>query len=142
MGQIQMQMIDCSVSSGWWKDLAARFISPGDELEIRCWKEEPAEIEQASSYGLPQEDGYEVSIQGTVTAEFLAELLSENPPDKSVYNKMTKYFTLHVTHGKRDFWSAHYGTEVYIDGVSDDDITFFTKVIRQVSDCFSISMEK
>ena len=56
-------------------------------------KEETVDIQQASLYGNPIDDNYEVSIKGVVSEQFLSELLSENPTDKSIYNKMTKYFT-------------------------------------------------
>ena len=140
MGQIQMDMIDHSVSSKWWKKLIVHFIRPGDELEIRCWKDELAEIKQASSYGMIEKDGYEVSIRGIVTTELLTELLLDSPADKNIYNKMTKYFTINTQNGLYKFSSEHYGTEIYIDGVSDDDISFFSKIIGQDADCFSMNI--
>lgn len=142
MSRIQLQMIDNSVSLDWWRELVQHFVSSGDELEIRCWKEETEEIQQASFYGEPMEDKYEVSIKGTVTAELLTELLMENPADRNIYNKMTKYFTINVKNKLCDFGSYHYGTEVYINDVSDDDIAFFSKTMERYSDCFSISIEE
>jgi hypothetical protein len=44
-------------------------VQEGDRLEIRCWKEETAEIQQAAFYGEPVEDHYEVSIKGIVSEE-------------------------------------------------------------------------
>lgn len=125
MGEIRLQMIDSHISSHWWQELVKYFVNVGNSLEIRCWKEESEEIQQALQYGNLTEANYEVSIKGIVTKEFLTELLSENPQDKSIYNKMTKYFTINVDSGQRRFCSAHYGTEIYVMGVSDDDITFF-----------------
>lgn len=142
MSRIQLQMIDNSVSSDWWRELVQHFAKPGDELEIRCWKEEIEEIQQASLYGEPTEDKYEVSIKGTVTAELLAELFAENPADKSIYNKMTKYFTINVKNGPCDFGSYHYGTEVYINNVTNDDIAFFSRTMERYNDRFSISIEE
>ncbi len=142
MSRIQLQMIDNSVSLDWWRELVQHFVRPGDELEIRCWKEETEEIQQASFYGEPMEDKYEVSIKGTVKAELLTELLMENPADRNIYNKMTKYFTINVKNELCDFGSYHYGTEVYINDVSDDDIAFFSKTMERYSDCFSISIEE
>ncbi|OUP55619.1 hypothetical protein [Butyricicoccus pullicaecorum] len=88
MKQIQMQMTDYSVSSEWWKKLITHFIQTNDEIEIRCWKEEISEIAQASLYGTPVSDGWEVSIRTIVTRNLLQELQTENPTDKSIYNKM------------------------------------------------------
>lgn len=141
MSKIQVQMIDCSVSSNWWKKLIKHFIRIGDELEIRCWKEETVEIQWASLYGKLVEDVYEVSIRGTVTPELLAELLTEEPIDKNIYNKMTKYFTINTKNELCNFSSFHYGTEIYINGVSSDDITFFSKMIDPYNDRFSIYIE-
>ena len=114
------------------------FVKIGNAFEIRCWKEEIAEIEIASLYGVAVDDKYEVSIKGSVTKELLNELLAEEPADKSIYNKMTKYFTIHVENDLCDIWSEHYGTEMVIDIISDADIEFFEKVMRQYSESFSI----
>ncbi|MBQ3151026.1 MAG: hypothetical protein IJB86_07285 [Clostridia bacterium] len=142
MGTISLQMIDNSVSSLWWKALVKHFIRVGDSLEIRCWKEESAEIQQASLYGDPVEDRNEVSVKGSVSKELLDELLSEEVSDKSIYNKMTKYFTINIENEKCFFCSAHYGTEMYLERVSDEDIIFFESVANQYVDCFSVSIGK
>ncbi len=142
MRRIQVQMIDNSVSSDWWKKLVQYFIRIGDKLEIRCWKEETAEIQQASLYGKPSDDKYEVLIKGTVTTNLLLELLTDEPADRSIYNKMTKYFTINTTNGRRNFSSAHYGTEMYIAEASADDIAFFSKIMEQYRTYFSVSIEE
>lgn len=86
-------------------------------------------------------DTFEVSIRGTVTFELFAELLTEEPIDKKIYNKMTKYFTINTKNELCNFSSFHYSTEIYINGVPSDDITFFSKMIGPCEDCFSIYIE-
>ena len=135
-------MIDKKTSSDWWRKVVKHFVNVGDAFEIRCWKEEVDEIRQASLYGNPTEDKNEVSIKGVVTAELLTEFLSDNPSDKSIYNKMTKYFTINVENDKCFFCSAHYGTEMYLEKVSDTDISFFESVVKQYDDYFSVSVDK
>lgn len=143
MREISLQMIDHNISSFWWKELVKYFVQVGDKLEIRCWKEELAEIQQATSYGHPTEDNYEVSIKGIVSEGLISELLSENPADKSIYNKMTKYFTINVEREQLKFYSAHYGTEMYLIGVSDDNIAFFQDVMKEFTEeDFSIYIHK
>ncbi len=143
MREIGLQMIDHHISSDWWKRLVKYFVKVGDSLEIRCWKEESAEIQQASSYGNPTDDNYEVSIKGAVSEQFISELLSENPTDKRIYNKMSKYFTIKAEREGFKFCSAHYGTEIYLIGVSDDDIAFFQCVMKEYTEeDFSIAIEK
>ncbi len=141
MSWIQIKMINSSVSPDWWKDMIRHFVNVGDEMEIRCWREETAEIGQASMYGEPLKAGNEVSVKGTVTPHLLAELLTEEPTDKNIYNKMTKYFTINVNNKTRTFSSEHYGTELYISGVSDD-IAFISRVLEPYGDFFSISMSE
>lgn len=142
MREISVQMIDHNVSSVWWKELVKYFVRVGDKLEIRCWKEELSEIQQAAAYGDPAKDNYEVSIKGTVSESLLSELLSENPTDKSIYNKMTKYFTVNAECGQRKFCSAHYGTEMYLLGLSDDDVAFFKHVMKDFTEeDFSIRID-
>ena len=143
MREIGLQMIDHNVSSFWWKALVKYFAQVGDKLEIRCWKEELAEIQQAASYGDPAEENDEVSIKGIVSEGLISELLSENPTDKSIYNKMTKYFTVNVERGQRRFCSAHYGTEVYLIGASDDDAAFFRDVMKEFTEeDFSVHIDE
>lgn len=142
MGVISLQMIDNRISSDWWKKLVEHFIKVGDAFEIRCWKEELDEIRQASLYGNPTEVRNEVSVKGVVSVELLTELLSDEPSDKSIYNKMTKYFTINVENDKCFFCSAHYGTEMYLEKVSDADILFFESVVKQYNDCFSVGIDK
>ncbi len=142
MGEISLQMINHHIPSEWWKELVKYFVHIGDSLEIRCWKEEAAEIQQASIYGSPMDANYEVSIKGVVSEQFISELLSENPTDKSIYNKMTKYFTINVEREGRKFCSAHYGTEIYLIGVSDNDIAFCRNVIKTYTEeDFSMSID-
>ena len=62
MGEIRLQMIDSHISSHWWQELVKYFVNVGNSLEIRCWKEESEEIQQALQYGNLTEANYEVSI--------------------------------------------------------------------------------
>ena len=86
MRQFGVQMIDNSISSQWWKKIMEHFIRVGDTFEIRCWREETAEIREASLYGTAIDDKYEVSIKGMVTKDMLEKLLTEEPTDRSMYN--------------------------------------------------------
>ena len=139
MGTIHLQVIDYSISSDWWKKLVGQFVCVGDELEIRCWKKEIFEIQQASRYGTLMDDGFEVSVKGTVTDALLTELLAESPADDDGFHKMTKYFSVLIKTDSMKFYSEHYGTELYIIGASSDDISFFSKTIapyeKQLSVC-------
>lgn len=118
------------------------FVKVGDTFEIRCWREEAAEIGEASLYGTAVADRYEVSVKGSVTEELLGKLLTEAPADKSIYNKMTKYFAIHVRNDLCDIWSEHYGTEMVIDIISDADTAFFEQVMGQYPESFSIGESK
>ena len=138
MKQFSVQMMDNSVSSQWWKKIMEHFVRVGDTFEIRCWREEVAEIEQASLYGTTIDSKYEVSIKGVTTNDLLKKLLTEEPTDKSIYNKMTKYFTIHVKNDLCDIWSEHYGTEMVIDIIADTDIEFFEEVMGQYPESFSV----
>lgn len=138
MKQFSVQMMDNSVSSQWWKKIMEHFVRVGDTFEIRCWREEVAEIEQASLYGTTIDSKYEVSIKGVMTNDLLKKLLTEESTDKSIYNKMTKYFTIHVKNDLCDIWSEHYGTEMVIDIIADTDIEFFEEVMGQYPESFSV----
>ena len=92
---------------------------------------------------LPTEDGLEVSVKGTATDALLTELLTESPADNGEFCKMTKYFSIFIKGKNMNFYSEHYGTELYITGASSDDISFFSKTIapyeKQLSVCINQS---
>ena len=141
MSFIQVQMVDGFISSDWWKKVIKHFVRMNDKFEIRCWKDETNEINQASLYGSLLEDGNEISIKGNVNQELLNELLySPEPTDKNLYNKMTKYFTVNIANDLCELSSAHYGTELYIDNVSEEDIEVFKSIMLPYWDSFSISI--
>lgn len=140
MKRFGVQLIDHSISSQWWKEIMKHFVRVGDRFEIRCWREEAAEIGEASRYGAAVDEKYEVSIKGIVTKELLEDLLIEKIADKSIYNKMTKYFTIHVENDRCDIWSEHYGTELVIDISADADIDFFEQVMGRYPGSFSIGI--
>ena len=138
MRRFGVQMIDHSVPPRWWRAIMGHFASIGDPFEIRCWREETAEIREASRCGTAAEERNEVSIRGTVTEALLEAWLTEEPAEKSVYNKMTRYFTIHVANARCDLWSEHYGTELVIEIQTDADTGFFEQVMGQYPESFSI----
>lgn len=134
-------MVDNTVSSAWWKTIIHHFIRVGNDFEIRCWKEEMEEILQAKRYGEATEEDNEISIKGIFVDELLLELMAENPTDKVIYNKMTKYFTINAKNELCDICSSHYGTEMYIEIYFDEDILFFNQTMSQYPDAsFSIGV--
>ncbi len=142
MKTIQVQMLDHNVSSDWWKEIIQHFVKQGDEFEIRCWNEEHDEIKKALTYGSLFQDGsnYETSIKGIVTEQMIKELfIMPEPTDKTIYNKMTDFFTLFV---KNKIFSEHYGTELYLFNVSTDDVKVFREIMSLYWESFSISIEE
>ncbi len=142
MNYVSIDMVDRRVSSSWWRELVRHFVRAGDEVELRCWKEETEEIEAASWYGTPTEERTEISIRGTVTDELLRELLTEEPTDKSIYNKMTRYFTVNIKNELGYFSSQHYGTEMYLEDLREKDIGFVESVFSPYGDAFSVLVER
>lgn len=116
------------------------FARAGDPFEIRCWREEISEIENASWYGVSAADSYEVSIKGIVTDGLLKEWLTEEPTDKTIYNKMTKYFTIHVENDLCNLWSEHYGTEMAIVVTAEKERVFLEQVMGQYPEAFSVGI--
>ena len=140
MRRVSMQMTDNTVSDRWWKALVEHFVREGAALELRCWQEETEEIRAASRYGTPVCENCEVVVKGTVTQALLQELQAEQPTDKSLYNKMTKYFALCVTAEGCLFSGEHYGTELYIEGLSDGDLAWFRRTIAPYQAAFSMEI--
>ena len=116
------------------------FARAGDSFEIRCWREEISEIENASWYGVSAADSYEVSIKGIVTDGLLKEWLTEEPTDKTIYNKMTKCFTIHVENDLCNLWSEHYGTEMAIAVTAEKERVFLEQVMGQYPEAFSVGI--
>jgi len=142
MKTIQIQMLDRNVSSDWWKKIIQHFVKQGDEFEIRCWNEEHEEIKKAQAYGRLFQDGSgtETSIKGVVSEHMIKELLTmPKPTDKTIYNKMTDFFTFNI---ENKICSAHYGTEMYLFNVSEDDVEIFKKIMSPCWESFSILIEE
>lgn len=142
MKTIQVQMLDHNVGSDWWKKIIQHFVKQGDEFEIRCWNEEQDEIKKALAYGshIQDESNYETSIKGIVTEQMIKEFLTlSEPTDKTIYNKMTEFFTFSV---KNKIFSEHYGTELYLFNVPDDAVEAFKKIMFPCWEYFSISIEE
>lgn len=116
------------------------FARAGDSFEIRCWREEISEIENASWYGVSAADSYEVFIKGVVTDGLLKEWLTEEPADKTIYNKMTKYFSIHVENDLCKLWSEHYGTEMAIVVTAEKERVFLEQVMGQYPEAFSVGI--
>ena len=116
------------------------FVRAGDSFENRCWREETSEIKQASLHGVSAADSYEVSIKGVVTDDLLREWLTEEPTDKTIYNKMTKYFTIHVENDLCNLWSEHYGTEMAIAVTAEKERIFLEQVMGQYPEAFSVGI--
>lgn len=116
------------------------FARAGDSFEIRCWREETSEIKQASLHGVSAADSYEVSIKGIVTDGLLKEWLTEEPTDKTIYNKMTKCFTIHVENDLCNLWSEHYGTEMAIVVTAEKERVFLEQVMGQYPEAFSVGI--
>jgi hypothetical protein len=142
MKTIQVQILDHNVNSDWWKKIIQYFVKPGDEIEIRCWNEEKEEIKKAMSYGRPIqiESNFQTAIKGIVTEQMIKEFLTlPEPVDKVVYNKMTEFFTILV---ENKISSEHYGTELYLFNVHDDEVEVFKKIMTPYWEKFSISIEE
>ena len=137
MRWMSVDLVDPNGPTDWWKALVRHFAVPGDALEIRCWKEQPEIVARAARYGEHEEDGYEVSVQGTVSREFLAELLAEEPVYEDAYYKQTKYFTINIERPDCLFSSSHYGTQLYVQG-SAEELDFLAKILAPYGDKFSV----
>lgn len=140
MKELCIQMIDNNVTKDWWIRLVARFVKVGDEFEILCWNDENTEISQASLYGNAINKENEISIKGTMTGELFEILLEEEPKDKSIYNKMTQFFTINVRGDNYNLCSAHYGTEMYVGTTSIDDFNFCKRVMEEYGESFSVNV--
>lgn len=135
MKQINFEISDYNIhdiNTTWWKQIMTLFLREGERFEIRCWREEPEIIAQASGLGILCESqctDYEVSITGILTDKIIQEILSQPKPEDD--DQMTKFFTINI--GK-NFSSAHYGTEIYIANLTDADVERIHAIISPVKD--------
>ncbi len=95
-----------------WKSIMAEKLETAEWFEIHCWSDEAQEIKTALKFGKVKPSSWRggTIIEGLVTKEFKSHILSTpKPTDTEIYNKMTPFFTIHLSNG---FWSEHYGTEL------------------------------
>ncbi|BAK98066.1 hypothetical protein OBV_08680 [Oscillibacter valericigenes Sjm18-20] len=139
---MSIYLIDRSIhdiDTDWWKKITAKFLQPGDAFEIRCWKEEADAIEQALCYGsLNLEDSnqeYETSIKGALTKNMIHNILATPQPQDD--EMMTEFFTINV---EPRFCSAHYGTELHLFHLSEQELADIKEILKHVWDCFSVDV--
>ena len=119
----------------WWKEIVPLFLKVGEGFEIRHWREDEETIKKYSSWGkISEEDSgdFEVSLKGSFTKEIIYKLLMEEKPEER--EKMTDFFSINI--GR--FHSSHYGKEIAIDDIKEDEREFIRKVLLSLNDCFNI----
>lgn len=139
---MSIYLIDRSIhdiDTDWWKKITAKFLNSSEDFEIRCWKAETDTIEHALRYGtLNLEDknqAYETSIKGTLTKTMIQNILSAPKPQDD--EMMTEFFTINV---EPRFCSAHYGTELHLFYLSEQDVAEIKEILHPVWDCFSVDI--
>lgn len=138
MTHVDLQLITYLPDNAWWRSLIQEFAQLDSPFEIRCFREQTAEITEALRYGMIQDsdNGGEVTIKGQVTEAFLSHLIhTEKPCETDIHNKMTKFFMLNLGH---TFCSSHYGTEIGIFNLSKSKVQAFERIILPVRSSFSI----
>lgn len=128
-----------NINISWWKKITARFLKSGKSFEIRCWKEETDIIDHALCYGTVNlEDSnkaYETSIKGTLTKTMIHDILSAPKPQDD--EMITEFFTINV---EPRFCSAHYGAELHLFHLSEQEVAGIKEVLQPVRDYFSVGI--
>lgn len=142
MPNIEIQVLDDTLSSEWWNYMIRYFIRIGDSMEIHCWNEESDEIESAMSYLSSERisSGFETIIRGVVTEKIIQDLdVFFSATDKVNYNKMTRFFAILI---ENKLFSEHYGTEMYLFDIQDKDMVIIQEMLLPYADKVSMHIEE
>jgi len=108
-------------SYDFWKAMIQKISQKVTEFEIRCWENEEPAIETGEKFG-KRADNFvtkEIVYQGKVTKDFITEILNSYLTG----NGRLKWFSIFF---KKDnkiiFSSEHYGTEIIMHNINDEEI--------------------
>lgn len=142
MWNIQIQLLDHSMDSQWWKDLIHLFSAKGHTLGIRCWNEEQSEIAMAAalSNSIPQIEGFETFVAGKASPEVIDKLAAlPEPQDKQNCNRMTPFFTVNIP---PHFYSEHYGTEVFLFSLTFEETKQVKRIMAPFCQSFRVDVDE
>ena len=108
-------------SYDFWKAMIQKVSRKATEFELRCWEDEVAAIETGEKFGkrVDNFETKEIVYQGKLSKEFITEILN----NYLTGDERFKWFSLFL---KKDdeiiFFSEHYGTEIVIPHINDEEI--------------------
>ena len=140
MKTISLELIDYNIqkiNENWWNQIMSLFLNPGQEFEIRHWKEDKETVNKASAYGMISEidcTDFEVSVKGVLTTSTIDVILNSSPLNKD--NLPTEFFTINVSNA---ISSSHYGKEVYIFNPTELKQKQLQKIIEPIEKYFTFA---
>jgi len=107
-------------SYDFWKAMIQKMSRKATEFELRCWEDEEAAIETGEKFGkrVDNFETKEIVYQGKVTKEFITEISNNYLTGE----KRLKWFSIFFKTDKIIFSSEHYGTEIIMRHINDEEI--------------------
>jgi hypothetical protein len=100
------------------------------EFEIRCWKNEVLSIETCEKFGecVSNFETEEIVYQGKITEEFISEIINNNMTEDG----RLKWFSIFFKKDKKIIFSSeHYGTEIIIRRIVEEEIDVIKEFLKQ-----------
>lgn len=109
----------------YWSQIVKCFLRKADSFEIHCWNEETTTIEEIKSHfyletDIIQEENLTI-FHGENTTAFAHYILNKA--------EALKWFTVNLMKGQTIvFHSGHWGTEIFVPNVTEQEISFIKRV--------------
>lgn len=117
----------------YWEKIISYFLTKADTVEIHCWKNEKTAIDELRNFegkAVVADDG-DLVIFSVKKTPALSEFLIKN----HVTNGRLKWFTVNlISSGETVLHSGHWGTELAVYGLSEEDLAFITKIVPSETD--------
>ena len=117
----------------YWEKIISYFLTKADTVEIHCWKDEKTAIDELSHF----EGKAVVADEGDLClfTEKKTPALSDFLIKNHVTNGRLKWFTVNlISGGETVLHSGHWGTELAVYGLSEEDLAFITKIVPSETD--------
>lgn len=116
----------------YWEKIISYFLTKADTVEIHCWKDEKASMNELSHFEekAAADDG-DLIIFTVKKTPALSEFLVKS----HLKNGRMKWFTVNlILRGETVLHSGHWGTELAVYGLSEEDLSFITNTVPSETD--------
>ena len=144
MSNLDIFLIDYEIykkNPNWWLEIIEIFLKPGIKFKLSLEKEQKNILQKIRTYGNDLKISYEknlIYLEGILNREMIKDFeVSYKVVNCGDIDYYSRFFTLEI--GK-NYFSAHYGREVYLTSLSEVELGDVLKVLNPLRESFKIDI--